>query len=67
MTDTVEDLELEIIRLRAELAAERERTTKLREAMEPFAKFKDHWPIVPTHEEYERARAVLAETGGGHE
>jgi septal ring factor EnvC (AmiA/AmiB activator) len=51
----------------AALSARHERAliqgAKLRESLEPFAKFKDHWPIVPTHEDYERARAVLKETG----
>jgi hypothetical protein len=62
---------------RAALYAERERTTKLREALEPFAKIRSgiddtecqgEWfrydgDVLMT-EDFHRARAVLAETGG---
>jgi hypothetical protein len=48
-------------RLEADLAAERERTTKLREALEPFAKISPR--LSPQWvDEIRRARAVLKET-----
>jgi hypothetical protein len=78
-------LQDQLKKLRAELAAEREREdsaqtmnghraremlrlnqviTKLREALEPFANIGNDYPYVPTHEDYERARAVLKKTKG---
>ena len=105
--ERAQELEAENARLRAELAAERERAdfetakangagralidvieknAKLREALEPFAeaarsldykyaKWLDHeihWCVsafvqMPTVGDLRRARAVLAETGGGDE
>lgn len=44
------------------LVGVREKRDKLREALEPFANIGKDYPYVPTHEDYERARAVMAET-----
>jgi hypothetical protein len=65
--DRVKELQAKL----AALSARHERALiqgdKLREALEPFANIGNDYPYVPTHEDYERARAVLKEKGSGDE